>query len=95
MKHIFQCEYCQETFSSATKAEKCELSHRATSDTFGYKLTMARLDKGLTQARLAEISGISPSNIHHYEYNKITPGINILKLLCKALDVTASDLLGC
>lgn len=94
MKHIFQCEYCDKTFDNAAKAEKCELSHRASSDSFGFRLAMARLDKGISQAKLAEMAGTTTSNIHNYEYNKTTPGITIFTLLCKALDVTAFDLLG-
>lgn len=94
MKHKFQCEYCGVLFNVGIDAERHELTHRVTSDSLGFRLAMARLNKGLSQSKLADITGVSQNNIYSYENNRTVPKVTTLKLLCKALDKTAFDLLG-
>lgn len=52
------------------------------------KLKALRKEKGFTQKKLAEISGISENAIKQYESNKRTPRVEQLKLLADALDTT-------
>ena len=58
------------------------------------KLKTLRKEKGLTQKKLAELSGVSENAIKQYEGNKRTPRIEQLKLLADALDTTTAHLLG-
>ena len=61
---------------------------------FGERLYELRKAKKLTQPELANRAGITVSSVWFYEKGKTSPTITTLELLCKALDVTASDLLG-
>src|SRR3989304_4370920 len=50
--------------------------------------------RGLSQTKLAELSGISRRMIAHYETNISNPPINNLLAIAKTLSVTLNDLLG-
>jgi transcriptional regulator with XRE-family HTH domain len=63
-------------------------------ETFGQRLKRIRREKKLTQLKLEKMSGISHHSISNYEKGKKSPNIVYLEWLCKALDVTASELLG-
>lgn len=94
MKHTFQCEYCKRVFYSAINAAQHEQTHCNTNDSFGGKLAKARMNKGMSQRKLADITGVCANLICNYESNKVSPKVTTLELLCKALDVTAFELLG-
>ncbi|RZL04445.1 MAG: XRE family transcriptional regulator [Rubrivivax sp.] len=56
-------------------------------------LIKARNELGMTQAQLAEVSGISRSAIKGYETGRNMPGSRELKALCKALKLSPNVLL--
>ena len=95
MKPKFECEYCGELLDNVFSAERHELTHKPGDDnSFGKRLARARIDRELTQTRLSIISGVPQANIWSYENNKTSPKISTLELLCKALEISASELLG-
>lgn len=53
-----------------------------------------RHSKGLTLQQLANISGISRSEINAIENEKVMPRIDTLELLAIALDCKIRDLIG-
>ena len=65
-----------------------ELDERATSRLdIGIKLAKARAHRGLSTRELAEITGISNSNISKIERGEYNVSIDILCKLCRALGV--------
>ena len=60
----------------------------------GEKIKYLRLEKGLTQPKLAEKVGVSPGMISIWENNINEPKASYLKALATALDVSVSFLLG-
>lgn len=95
MKHTFICECCNKQHDTVLEAELCELSHRPDDKkSFGYRLAKMRVSRGLSQANLSKLTTINEQQLWKYEYNKVNPSMSSLKLLCKALDTTASNLLG-
>ena len=95
MKHKFQCEYCGEICDTIPEIEKHELTHkRYDEESFGKRLAKARIDKGLSQTKLAKLSGIDQGNIWNYENNKTTPKVTTLRLICLALEISSIELLG-
>ena len=56
------------------------------------KLRMA--EEGLTQKRLAELLGVSPSRISEYMTGKSEPTLKIARLLNQKLDIDADFILG-
>lgn len=52
-----------------------------------------RKEKGLTQKKLAELTGIAEITIRQYEAKKYVPKTQQLKKLCKALDVDPDSML--
>ena len=63
-------------------------------ETFGQRLRRIRKGKRLSQIKLGKKSGIHPSLISNYETDIKLPSLTSLEWLCKALGVTATDLLG-
>ncbi|GAB6159373.1 hypothetical protein JCM39194_25740 [Desulfotomaculum varum] len=57
------------------------------------KLQKYREDQGLTQAKLAEKSGVSQAYICELEQGKKQPSVFIVKKLAKALGISVSKLL--
>lgn len=55
--------------------------------TLGEKIRKARINKGLTQSRLAQILGISNSTLNKYENNTLRPNVYILEKIAKVLDI--------
>ncbi|MEI7027965.1 helix-turn-helix domain-containing protein [Paenibacillus sp. y28] len=53
----------------------------------GYRLSLLRNEKGLTQAKLSEISGLDPTYIGAIERGEKCPSIYNLYRLVTALDV--------
>jgi len=62
--------------------------------TFSLNLIKIRKKKGLSQKDLAEISGISPRMIAHYEKHVTYPPIEKIYIIAKALNVDISEILG-
>lgn len=63
-------------------------------DEFGVRLRAAREAKGLSQAELAEKSGLQPSAISHFETGRRAPSFDNLKVLADTLSVTTDYLVG-
>ena len=61
---------------------------------FADRLRKAREDKGLSQAQLAEKSGMQPSAISHFEAGRRSPSFDNLRSLSDALGVSTDHLLG-
>lgn len=61
---------------------------------FYLRLRILRIKDGLTQDKLAELTGIPTHTISEYETSKHTPTLKNLEKLCKALNVNATKLLG-
>jgi transcriptional regulator with XRE-family HTH domain len=61
---------------------------------FGERLAQLRLSKQLTQARLAEMAGLPPAAISHFETGFRLPAPQSLQKLADALGVTVDALLG-
>jgi len=59
----------------------------------GNKLKIARLNKGLTIKRLAEITGVSVTTIVNAEHGTTKPYGKVLKLMSDALDIPLSELI--
>lgn len=51
-----------------------------------------RVEKGLTDERLAEITGLSKSTINNIENGKTSPTLNQLRVIAIALDCRITDL---
>lgn len=64
------------------------------SDTFGERLKAIRKEKGLKQYKLAEKIGIYTSQLSKFERGLTVPNVATLEWICKALDVSATELLG-
>lgn len=62
--------------------------------TFGLRLQVIRKLKNMSQGELAAKIGVEQNQISDYENDKHTPSLYTLDLLCKALGVTATKLLG-
>jgi len=60
----------------------------------GEKIRLKRLILGLTQARLAECAGISTAFVGHIERGTRVMSVDTLYMLCKALELSADDLMG-
>lgn len=60
----------------------------------GENIKAQRKLKGLTQARLAEMSNISRSYLGDLEGNRYNPSIDTLKSIAKSLNIDVSSLIG-
>jgi len=56
------------------------------------KLKVARAEKDMTQAALAEAVGVSRQTINAIEKGEYNPTINLCRAICKALGKTLDDL---
>lgn len=61
---------------------------------FGRRLAATRKERGITQAQLGEAVGVSNRVIAYYETESDQPPGSLLVDLCKALKVSADELLG-
>ncbi|MCA9033120.1 MAG: helix-turn-helix transcriptional regulator [Planctomycetaceae bacterium] len=61
---------------------------------FGNRLREAREKKGLSQAEMAQKSGLQPSAVSHFESGRRAPSFDNLRKLADALSVTIDFLLG-
>ena len=62
--------------------------------TLGEKIHAIRRARGITQVELAKKVGIQPYQISAYESGKNLPSLTTFEWICKALGITASELLG-
>lgn len=63
-------------------------------ETFGERLRRIREQKRLSQAELAEKTGLQPSAISHFESGRRRPSIDNLMRLADALFITTDIILG-
>ena len=59
----------------------------------GSRIKKFRLERGLTQKQLAESIGVSGSCVSNWEQGLNRPDADILAALCRALNVSPSELL--
>ena len=63
-------------------------------ETFGQRLRRIRTEQDITLVELAKKTGLLSNQIGEYERDHHSPSVYVLEWLCKALNVTASELLG-
>ncbi len=61
---------------------------------FGQRLREARINAGLSQSELEELSGIPKARLSRYENGHVAPSIQTLERLSRALNVSEASLLG-
>lgn len=71
-----------------------EPSVHAAENTFGFRLAFALAMRKISQAELAKLCGIHPSNISQYLTKNTVPRMNNLKLLAENLHVSEKWLTG-
>ncbi len=59
----------------------------------GTFISECRKEKGLTQAQLAELLGVSDKSVSRWENGKTMPDMSLYEPLCKELDINISELL--
>ena len=62
--------------------------------TIGDKIKKKRLEKGMTQKKLGECSGIAEPTIRRYESGKLNPKKETIKKIADGLGVHPSELIG-
>lgn len=60
----------------------------------GQNIRKIRKEKGITQKKLSELTGIAEITIRQYEAGKYKPKVEQVEKLAKALDVTPFDIIG-
>lgn len=77
---------------SPVKAEQVRLNRGIDR---GAKLRIVRVQKGLSQSELAELTGISIKTIHHYEQYKDVDRARLSRLcrLCEVLGCNIADII--
>jgi len=58
------------------------------------KIKRIRKDKGMSQAEMADMTGIHKAHFSRIERGKFQPSVDLLKKIAKALDVTTDYLLN-
>ncbi len=61
---------------------------------FAERLKELRNEKGLSQAKLAELTGIGQTAISEYELKEKTPSIDVLYIFCNFFKISADYLIG-
>lgn len=62
--------------------------------TFGKRLKLVRLEKGLTQRQVADLFKITERAYQNYEIDKSTPNVALLTSIANYFDVSIDYLLG-
>ena len=71
-----------------------KLQHRAQLlSTFGHRLEQIRLKRGLTPSQFEVRSGIDAGNLAKYEQGAREPGLIVIMIMAKALDIDHLELL--
>ena len=60
----------------------------------GKRLALARQRKGITQAELAELLGVSQSLVAHYETRATNPQLSFLENAAAVLNTSVAELIG-
>lgn len=60
----------------------------------GTRIKKARKDAGINQQALAEALSLYQKDISRWERGEITPRLEVFAEICKALNVSADELLG-
>lgn len=63
------------------------------SDKLGFVIKEARLNKGMSQEKLAELLAVTPTHVKHLESGRRKPSVNILFQLSEILDFSLDSLL--
>lgn len=63
-------------------------------DTFGKRLVKVRKEKNLTQKKLAELLGVTPTRLNYWEKDKRKPDIEMTKKISEVLNVETDFLIG-
>jgi transcriptional regulator with XRE-family HTH domain len=80
--------------SKKKRTRLMKLQHRAqVLQAFGRRLEELRLEKGLTPSQFELRSGIDVGNLAKYEQGDREPGLIVMVLMARALDVRCSELL--
>ena len=59
----------------------------------GQRIRIKRMEKGVTQEKLAELVGIGPSHMSHLESGKTVASMDVFIALCNVLECSADELL--
>jgi transcriptional regulator with XRE-family HTH domain len=70
------------------------MKRESTIKDFGTRLAAQRKERGLTQAQLGELVGVSYRVIAYYEGETSYPPAHLMEPLAKALKITTDELLG-
>lgn len=62
--------------------------------TVGQNIKVIRKEKGITQKKLSELTGLAEITIRQYEADKFTPKIQQVEKIASALNVTPFDIMG-
>lgn len=62
--------------------------------TLGDRLRAARLARGLTHEELARAAGLATNHVQTLQSGRRQPNVDTLAALCRALGVSADELLG-
>ncbi len=62
--------------------------------TLGKEIKKARIDKGLKQKDLIDLTGLSQKHLSQIENDAVDPGASVLRKIALALGVSADTLLG-
>jgi len=52
-------------------------------------------EKEMTQKQLASLIGVSPSRVNDYVTGRAEPTLKIARLLCRTLNITPAEMIGC
>ena len=55
---------------------------------YGKVIKEARMKKGLQQGQLAELLGVAPNMVGHWEKGRARPALNLIPQLCCALGIS-------
>lgn len=83
-----------EAYPNAIKKEVVEPKEDISREAMLQRVSDAMVKTGLTQGKIAEMTGINQSHISNYYCRKCTPSMESLAKLCVALNVSADYLLG-
>jgi transcriptional regulator with XRE-family HTH domain len=60
---------------------------------FGRRLRVLREERGWTQQQLADLTGIGRVHVSELENGRREPGLRVLAMISKSLDISVSQLL--